>query len=367
MRLLILSLMVMTAMQLAAQEQYMFAGTYTNGKSEGIYVFKFDAKKGTLKKVSSTFTENPSYLAVSKDKKYLYSANEIGKGKGSVTAFSFDAKSGKLTKINQQPSHGDGPCYVSVDPSNKWVAVGNYSGGTFAVYPILENGALGEAAQVIAHQGGSVNKDRQEKPHVHATVFTPAGDYLCVVDLGTDKIMAYPFNASAAKPVSERADPEVNSAPGSGPRHLVFHPTAPYAYVIEEMSGKVSVYDVQNPAQPVQTINSHPEDYKGSIGSAAIKISHDGKFVYASNRGESNTVAAFAVDPSSGKLSSKGFIKAGGKWPRDFSIDPTDNYLLVANGPSDNITIYKRDKNTGLAAGEGNAVTVPNPVCLVFY
>ena len=367
MRLIILSLLAMTAYQLAAQENYLFVGTYTKPGSEGIYVYKFNSKDGSMKKVSSTFAENPSYLALSKDKKYLYATNESGKGKGGVTAFSFDATTGKLTKINEQPSHGDHPCYISVDPSNKWVAVGNYSGGNFAVYPILENGGIGEAAQIIKHTGSSVNKSRQEGPHVHSTVFTPDGNYLVVTDLGTDKIMAYAFNPSSQKPVAETADPEVSSAPGSGPRHVIFHPTLHYAYVIEEMSGNVAVYNTEEPTTPVQTINSHPEDFKGDIGSAAIKISNDGKFVYASNRGESNTLSAFEIDPSSGKLKLKGFIKSGGKAPRDFSIDPTDNYILIANGSSDNVTIYKRNRETGMNQGAGKQVSLVSPVCLVFY
>lgn len=350
-----------------SQENYVFVGTYTKAGSEGIYVFKMNASDGSLKKVSSIVSENPSYLALSPDKKFLYAANENGKNKGGVTAFSFDRATGKLTKINEQLSNGDHPCYISVDPSNKWVAVGNYSGGNFSVYPILENGGIGTAAQVIKHSGGSVDKGRQEGPHVHSVVFTPDGKYLVVTDLGTDKIMAYPFNASASKPVAEQADPQVSSTPGSGPRHIVFHKALPYAYVIEEMSGMVAAYDVNNPEREIQRINSHPADYKGSIGSAAIKISNDGKFLYASNRGESNTIAVFAIDQSNGQLQSKGFVKSGGKGPRDFSIDPSDAFLYAANGESDNITIYKRNKETGLTTGEGKSMAIPAPVCILFF
>jgi 6-phosphogluconolactonase len=367
MRFIIVSLLIMVTNNLMSQELYLFAGTYTNGKSEGIYVFKFDTRNGSIKKVSSIASENPSYLAISKNKKYLYAANENGDGKGGVSAFSFNEKTGKLTKLNQQLSHGDHPCYIAVDPSDKWVAVGNYSGGNFSVYPVQENGGIGEAAQTIAHTGGSVDKSRQEGPHVHSTVFTPDGSYLVVTDLGTDKIMAYPFNASSSKPVVDPANIQVSSTPGSGPRHIVFHPTSPYAYVIEEMSGNVAAYSTTNPGEALQIINSHPENYKGSIGSAAIKISNDGKFLYASNRGESNTVAAFKIDEQSGKLSLQGFIESGGKGPRDFAIDPTDSYILIANGESDNVTIYKRDKQSGLPVGKGVKTSLPSPVCLVFY
>jgi 6-phosphogluconolactonase len=367
MRLFLTSVMLIIMSNLLAQDNYVFVGTYTKGKSEGIYVYRFDSANGTLTKVSSVKSENPSYLALSKDKKFLYAANENGNNKGAVTAFSFDAASGKLTQINQQPSNGDHPCYVAVDNTGKWVAVGNYSGGNFSIYPVLENGGIGPATQVIKHTGGSVNKNRQEGPHVHSVVFTPDNSYLAVTDLGTDKIMAYTFNASGSKPVTEPADPQVSSTPGSGPRHIVFSNEIPYAYVIEEMSGMVSAYDVNNPDQPIQRVNSHPADYKGSTGSAAIKISNDGSFLYASNRGESNTIAVFHINKSNGQITSKGFIPSGGKGPRDFSIDPSDNYLLVANGNSDNITIYKRNKSTGLAEGAGKNMELPSPVCIVFY
>lgn len=358
---------MMMAMSNIYSQNYVFVGTYTKGKSEGIYVYNMNAADGSLKKVSSIASENPSYLALSKDKKFLYAANENGNNKGGVTAFSFDAATGKLTKINEQLSNGDHPCYISVDNTGKWVVVGNYSGGNFSVYPVLENGGVGKPAQVIKHSGSSADKNRQEGPHVHSVVFTPDNNYLVVTDLGTDKIMAYPFNASSENPVTEPANPQVSATPGSGPRHIVFSTSAPYAYVIEELSGMVSAYDVNNPDQAIQRINSHPEDYKGSKGSAAIKISNDGKFLYASNRGESNTISVFEIDASTGKLSGKGFIPSGGKGPRDFSIDPSDSYLLVANGNSDNISIYKRDKQTGLTQGAAKKLDIPAPVCIVFY
>jgi 6-phosphogluconolactonase len=366
MKLAFLSIMLMVTTSIFAQN-YVFVGTYSRNNSEGVYVYKMDPATGNLTKVSSIASQNPSYLALSPDKKYLYAANENGNNKGGVTAFSFDAASGKLTKINEQLSHGDHPCYISVDQTGKWVVVGNYSGGNFAVYPIQENGGLGEAAQVIKHTGGSVNKSRQEGPHVHSVVFTPDNSYLVVVDLGTDKVYAYPFNAySSSKPVVEPAMIEVKAAPGSGPRHLVFGKNS-MSYVLEEMSGMVAVHNVNNPAEPVQRISAHPENYKGEIGSAAIKLSNDEKFLYASNRGGSNTIAVFAIDPSTGELTPKGHIPSGGKAPRDFSIDPTDSYILVANGNSDNITIYRRNKETGMAEGEGKKLNMPSPVCVLFY
>lgn len=367
MRLTILFLLIMTTGSLASQEKYMLAGTYTKGASEGIYVYKFNPANGNLEKVSSTFVQNPSYLTIAKDKKHVYAAIENGENKGAVAAFSFDGTTGKLTKINEQLSHGDHPCYISMDNSNKWVVVGNYTGGNFSVYPVQQDGGLGEAVQTIQHTGGSVDKSRQEGPHVHAVVFTPDGKYLSVVDLGKDKIITYPFNSDEEKPVNETAS-EVNSAPASGPRHIIFHPSIPFAYVIEEMSGKVSAYSLKGGTlEGIQTINSHPEGYKGEIGSAAIKLSSDGKCLYASNRGESNTIAVYTIDKSTGKLKLSGIAPSGGKTPRDFTIDPSDKYLLSGNAESDNIIVFKRNKKTGMPEDTGKQVSIPSPVCLVFF
>jgi 6-phosphogluconolactonase len=368
MRLFFLSLSMFISIGLFAQENYLFVGTYTGKGSEGIYVFKFNTTSGGMKKVSSTMTENPSYLALTKDKKFVYSVNENGDGKGGVSAFSFDNASGKLTPLNSQLSNGDHPCYISVDKSGKWVVVGNYTGGNLSIYPVKEDGSLGEAAQVIEHTGSGGDKKRQEKPHVHSVVFTPDEKYLAVTDLGTDKIYLYPFDATAEKPLNETAV-ETSTAPAAGPRHIIFHKSLPYAYTIEELSGKVSAYKVNSDGKltALQSISSHPAGYKDDIGSAAIKISADGKNVYASNRGASNTIATFAIDQATGKLKLNGIVASGGKAPRDFNIDPTDHFILAANGGSDNITIFKRNAKTGVPEGSGTQVSIPQPVCVLFY
>ena len=368
MRLLFLSIMMIMMNGLFAQEKYLLVGTYTGKNSEGIYVYKFNSATGEMKKVSSTMTENPSYLTFSKDRKFVYAVNENGNDKGGVSSFSFDESTGKLTKINSQLSHGDHPCYISIDNSGKWIVVGNYSGGNFSVYPVKEDGSLGEATQTVAHTGSGANKQRQEKSHVHSVVFSPDGKFLAIADLGTDKLYMYPFDAGAEKPVADKAV-ETATAPGAGPRHIIFHQTLPYAYTIEEMSGKVSAYRVaaDGTLQNIQMINSHPEGYKGDIGSAAIKISNDGKSLYASNRGGSNTIAVFSIDQSTGKVKTQKIVNSGGKAPRDFTIDPSDKYILSANGGSDNVTIFKRNTQTGISEDAGKQVAIPQPVCLVFF
>lgn len=366
MRLIILSILFMATSIIQAQEKYMVIGSYTKGNSEGIYVYKFNPDNGDAQQVSAVKAVNPSYVTFSHSKKYVYAVNENGANKGGISAYAFDKAAGQLTKINEQSSNGDDPCFVAVDKNDKWVVIANYSGGNFSLYPIQPDGGLGAAAQIITHKGTGPNKERQEKPHVHSTVFSPDGKHLAVVDLGIDKIMIYPFKANSKTPVNEKAI-EVNTAPGSGPRHLIFHPTKPFAYVIEEMSGNVSVVSIKNGKyQVIQTIRSHPAEDAGEIGSAAIKISPDQKYLYASNRGESNTISIYEID-GEGKLISKGYVKSGGKGPRDFSIDPSGNYLLSANGNSDEITIFKRDKTTGKLEDTGKQISVQSPVCIAFF
>lgn len=347
----------------AAKEYYMLVGTYTSGKSEGIYVYKFNTEDGTSIPVSvAKGIKNPSFITVSPDQKYVYSVSE-GDGKGSVTAFSFS--NGNLTSINSQSSGGQGPCYVSTDKTGRWIATGNYGSGSLAVLPIKDDGSLGEPVVTINHEGKSVNAGRQEKPHVHATVFSPDNRQLLVPDLGTDKIMLYSFNeknGTLAAPQPAFAA----SKPGAGPRHIDFHPSGKYVYLMEELTGTVSVfsYDKDGKMNVIQNISSHPADYKGAIGSADIHVSPDGKFLYASNRGDADNIAIFSIDEKSGKLTSVGYQSTLGKTPRNFNFDPSGNFLIAANQNSDNIVIFKRDKKTGMLTALDKQIRVGNPVCI---
>lgn len=345
-----------------SQQAYLLIGTYTSGKSEGIHVYRFNEKTGEADSISSIKSSNPSFLTVSPDKKNVYAVNEDKPG--AVTAYSFEKKTGQLTQLNQQISNGDHPCYVNISNNGKFVIVGNYSSGTLAVYPVNKDGSLKEAAQVIKHTGSSVNKDRQESAHVHATVLSKDNRFLFVPDLGMDKVMIYPFN-NATGQLDEKKASFTKITDGAGPRHFEFHPNSKFAYLMEELSGKVAVYKYSNgKLTEVQTISSHPENYTGVKGSADIHVSPDGKFLYCSNRGESNTIAIFKIDTNNGKLTSVGFQSTLGSKPRNFNFDPGGNYLLVANQDSDNIIIFKRNKQTGLLTDTGKRINVGNPVCI---
>jgi len=352
-----------------AQNMFLFIGTYTNTGSKGIYVYKFNAATGKVEAVSNTENVvNPSYLAVTTNGKYVYAVNETnGDHPGKVSAFSFEKETGKLHFINQQISGGDDPCYVSVNKTNNWLFVANYSGGSVSAIQINKDGSLNPAAQVIQHNGKSINKERQEKAHVHSAVLSPAQDYLLTADLGMDKVMAYKFSPQQTKPLPEDATSFVSVTPGNGPRHVTFHPNGKFAYLSKEMGGTVGAYKYQDGNLTLlQNIAAHPADFAGQPGSADIHVSPDGKFLYVSNRGEENNLAIFSVSAATGKLTFKGYQSAIGKTPRNFIIDPTGQYLLVANQDSNNIVIFKRNSVTGLLKETGQQIELPRPVCLQF-
>ncbi|HWB91825.1 MAG TPA: lactonase family protein [Puia sp.] len=355
-----------------SQQYYLFVGTYTegsfqNGASKGIYVYRFDAATGNVSPVSSIATDNPSYLALSRDGKFLYSVNETDGAKpGGVSAFSFDKTTGKLTFINKQASGGDDPAYISVDRDRRWAIVANYGGGDYSALPIRPDGSLAPATQTIQDHGTGPVKDRQEKAHVHSTIFFPGERMLAVCDLGTDKISVLQFNPAAAKtPLTPAADPVIAIHPGSGPRHTAFYPGRPFMYVIEELSGTIDAFSFPDGKfTPIQRVSSHPEGYHGDIGSADIHIAPGGRYLYASNRGDANNLAIFSIDRSTGKLTLKGFQSTLGKTPRNFMIDPTGRWLLVANQNGKNVVIFKRDVATGLLTDTHKQITLPAPVCL---
>ena len=369
MRKLMFCLFLFASVTSFSQSFYLLVGTYTGSGSKGIYVYKFDAATGKATWVSNTDSGsvvNPSFLTPTADGKNVYAVTETATpNAGSVSAFSFNKTNGQLSFINKQESGGDNPCYVSVTKNKSWVTVGNYSGGSLSAYKVNGNGSLQPYSQNIQHERTGPNTERQEKAHVHCTIFSPDEKFLLVPDLGIDKVTIYRFNPMAAKPLTPAAPPFAKSASGHGPRHIAFSLNGKFAYLIEEMSGTVVVYAYANGKMiRKQQITAHPAEYTGAIGSADIHLSPDGKFLYASNRGDENTIAVFSVNTTTGLLTAKGYQSTGGKTPRNFMIDPTGNYLLVANQSSDNIVILKRNKQTGELTPTGDQLKIPKPVCL---
>ena len=364
MRLIYLLMALLFSVNGFSQHYYLFVGTYTSGKSEGIYVYDFNAANGSAKKISVAKSSNPSYLAIAAGGKYLYAVNEGGE-QGHVSSFSFNKKSGRLTFINEEESGGADPCFIAVNNTRKWAVVANYSGGSLAALPIKNDGAIEHTAQIIQHVGKGTDTVRQEKAHVHSTFFSPDEKYIFSADLGMDHLMIYRFNKNATQPLTDAKDSVIEIAPGSGPRHLAFHPAKPIVYVIEELSGTIDSYTYNNGVlKHKQRISSEPTDFKGSSGSADIHITPNGKFLYATNRGDANSIAVYSINNANGKLNAKGFQSVLGKHPRNFIIDPSGHFLLIANRDTDNVVVFKINQTTGLLKSINKEISIPNPVCL---
>lgn len=349
-----------------AQSHYLITGTYTGGLSKGIYVYSFDSNTGKTDSISMVEASNPSFITLSPDQKYAFVVHENGKdGKGgTVSSYAFNKSLGQLTLINTQSTEGDYPCYVEIDKSGRWLFVANYGTGNFTSYPVSDTGSIGDPKETIKHVGTGGNPERQEGPHVHSTNISPDNKNLYVADLGIDKIMLYDFNAADG---SIKPSPAVSaeSRPGSGPRHIAYHPNNKWLYLMEEISGTVTAYEFKaDKFRELQRISSVEKNAKGEAGSADIHVSADGKFLYASNRGDFNNIVIYQIDGNKGTLKQAGFQPVLGKGPRNFSIDPSGKFLLVANQGSDEVVVFSRNEKTGLLTDSGQRILVGKPVCL---
>lgn len=353
--------------QAQSNKEIMYVGTYSVRSSDGIYVFEFDRKTGSMTPVQSVSNaKSPSFLALHPSGKYLYSVNEGADKRGGVSAYAVDIATGKLQFLNGQSSLGAGPCHISIDQTGKTAFVSNYGGGSLAVLPIKPDGALGAATDSVQNTGSGVDTKRQDKAHVHSTTIAPDNRFAYVADLGIDKLNIYEIDASGSK-IKPASTPFATVKPGSGPRHFTFHPNGKYGYLVEELTSAVAVFSRDPKTGALTLIDDNvktlPTDFSGPNTSADIHIDPSGKFLYQSNRG-ANTLAIFTIG-SNGKLTKVGDQPTEGKTPRNFLIDPRGDFVFVANQDSDNITIFKRDQKTGKLTYTGQSVKVPAPVCVI--
>ena len=344
----------------------LLVGTYTKNGSKGIYVLSFDTATGKATEISHTNgASNPSFLTISKDHGQVYAVSEGSEGK--VSAYSF--ADNKLNLIQEKTSKGSDPCYITLSPDQTNLFVANYSGGSITSYHRFADGRLSNPQQFIQHEGKSVNEARQEKAHVHGIFFSPDGKYVLTPDLGTDEISIYPYQTKNGPPLQIQKATSIQSSPGAGPRHLCFSSNGKFLYVIEELTGSISVYRfTKGTASFLQKVYTHPSSFKGNAGSADIHLSPDGLYLYASNRGEQNNIVSFKVLPN-GKLEEKSiqYYSTEGKAPRNFTISKDGNWLLVANQNSDNIIAFRRNIQTGALTSTGVSIKLSMPVCLLFY
>lgn len=357
-------ILMLSTLQAQKTNFNLLVGTYTNTcESKGIYVYDFDTETANFrfKNATSTVT-NPSYLTVAKENNFVYAVNENGT-ESTVSAFTYLPKTGTLDFLSKEASQGADPCFIINDTKN--VIVANYTAGNIAVFGKNKNGSLTPAKQVVNKHGSSINNTRQEKSHAHMVCFSPNHTFVLSTDLGTDKLHIYHYNPDAMNKILVPFDSIVLKA-GSGPRHLTFSKNGKFIYVLRELDGGLTVFGyVKGKVIKIQETTIVAKEYKGAVGSADIHISPDGLYLYATNRGEANTISVFKI-LKNGILEPRGLTSTLGKGPRNFAIDPTGNYLVVANQYSNDIIIFKRNIITGALTYTGKKIELCSPVCLVF-
>lgn len=341
-----------------------YIGTYTKKESKGIYSFELNTESKKIENISlAAELGNPTYLNITDDKKFLYAiASEDGKG--GLASYAINKETTKLTFLNKQLTDGPNPCHVNTDKNKRFLFSTNYHKGTVDSYIIKEDGTFTPAVSTIQLTGSGPDP-RQEKAHVHFAGMTPDGKYVAVIDLGSDLLITYSIRENGELSEVNRME----TPAGSGPRHLVFHPTLDtVAYLVTEFSSEVLVlsYDSENGSFSInQSINTIPENFTENNQGSAIHVSSDGKFVYTGNRGH-NSIAIFQTDKQTGKLNFIENTSSGGNWPRDFSLDPSEKFLICSNQESNNLTLFERDTETGKLTLIQKNISVPEPVCVKF-
>ena len=349
----------------------LYVGTYTGKQSKGIYRLQMDLSTGALTAPElAVATTNPSFLAVHPSRKYLYAVEEVGnfggQKSGAVSGFAIEPD-GRLGLLNQQPSQGPGPCYLSLDKAGRYVFAANYSGGSSALFSVSEEGLLGEPGAALQHSLPAASTRPAPRSHAHSIDLDPAGRFALAADLGLDCVLAYHFDAATGA-LTPNASPALVLPTGSGPRHVAFGAAGRFVYVINETANTVVVgqYDADHGTiQERQTISTLPEGFKGESACAEIQVHPNGRFLYASNRGH-DSIAVFAIDAPTGKLTLVECQPSGGKSPRHFEIDPSGTFLLAANQNTNNLVVFRIDARSGKLTPTGVTAEVPSPVCVKF-
>jgi 6-phosphogluconolactonase len=361
---LIIILLVMCSVNIYAQSDVtLVVGTYTNKcESNGIYVYSFDTETAafTMKSASDKMA-NPSFLTISEDGNFIYAVNETGDN-SHISSMFFKPDSGATGFIGKVDAQGSDPCYIIDDAYN--VISANYSDGSVAVFKKNRFGSLDNASQVIRYSGNSIDMERQERPHLHFVQFTPDLQYVVANDLGTDQVYLYKYTPELKEPLKLHQTVPVRK--GSGPRHLEFSKDGKFAYLLQELDGTLTVFSYgAGRLSVLQETSIVDKDFKGKTGAADIHISADGKFLYASNRGEANDISVFAIG-ADGKLTFIERQSTLGKGPRNFAIDPSGKFLLVAHQDSDDIVVFRIDPVSGKLQDSGKRLQICSPVCLKF-
>lgn len=359
-----------------SHQAIVYVGTFRGDASKGIYAWRFDSESGRLEPLGLVAAASrPLFLALHPTRRFLYAVSRPSpvdrQHVGVVLSYALDSQTGKLTLLNSAPSRGIDPAYVSLDHKGKHLLVANFGAnsgqGNIAVFSIAHDGSLGETSAFIQYTGAGVHPQRQQGPHSHAIDVSPDNKFVLVTDLGLDKLFVYRFDSRRGK-LTLNDPPFARLHPGAGPRHLVFHPGGRFVYVISEIQSTITAfaYDARSGRlKELQTITTLPQAFTGTSSAAEVLVHPGGNFLYASNRGH-DSIAVFAIDPKTGRLTPVEWVSAEGKTPGQFGIDPSGSWLIAANQASDSLVLFRLDANTGRLQATGQSFTVGTPSCVRF-
>lgn len=356
---------------------FVYVGGYTTPDSagqprgDGILVFELASPAGKLRHIATvTGIENPSFLAFGPGERTLYAVRETSKElhglPGAIFAFTRDASTGRLSPLNEQPSYGADPCHIGVDPAGRFLLLANYSSGSVAAIPLGPNGELGNAGQVLQHEGTGSPHPRQQGPHAHATVLDPTRRFALAVDLGLDRVFVYRIEDSTGM-LRAHDPPYTVVAAEAGPRHLAFAPDGESAYLVNELDSTLSACTWDSNAgalRVVQTVSTLPDGFHGVNFAAAVRVEPSGRFVYVSNRGH-DSIALFEREAGAITVTPRGHTSCGGRTPRDFAIVTGGELLLVANQESHSVAAFTIDRQSGALSPTGVVTPTPTPTCIV--
>lgn len=369
-RTFLAGLAVPLAIRPQGRERLMLVGTYTGPSSRGIHAFRFNEATGALTPLGlAVETPNPSFLTASRDGRFVFAVNETasfnGERSGSVTSFAVNGATGRLTQMSVQSTRGAAPCHLALDATGRVLAVANYTGGNFVLLPVDTDGRLGPAQTDLANAGSGPDPTRQEGPHAHMVVFDPTNRFLLGADLGIDRVVVYRFDPQSLNLAVAHAAFDVPS--GSGPRHMAFHPTEPLLFVINELASTVSIFGWDDDGGALERRGEEstlPADYRGVSATAEIAVHPSGRFLYASNRGH-DSITCWGLS-SDGQLALIDYVPTRGRTPRNFAIDPSGRWLIAANQDSNTMAAFAIDETSGRLTPTASLVDVGAPVCILF-
>ncbi|MCB9873369.1 MAG: lactonase family protein [Planctomycetaceae bacterium] len=367
--LIVGAMLISSANVACANEPLVFISAFTSGDAGAIHAYQLDVETGSLRLIQrTTDVENPFFMALSPDQRYLYSihAKAFGGAENEeVAAYEIKGRSGELALLNRQSARGTASCYLTVDATGKSVLVANYSTGSVAALPVLDDGSLGEAASFVQHAGSSIDPKRQTGPFAHSIITSPDNRFAYAADLGLDQILGYRLDAKTSK-LSPNQQPFVRTPPGAGPRHLTFHPNGKHLYAINELKNSVTLFDYANETGMLierQTIPTLPPEFEGTSHCADLKITPDGRFLYGTNRGH-DSIAAYRI-AADGQLALIGIEPSLGKGPQNLAIAGDGKLLLCANMPGNNVAVFRIDSESGKLTSVGPPTTMPMPSCIM--